>query len=54
LFPLEGTIPFNWYVEHNLRNKDDNEVLPLVPKNLDLFTFSHENERVVYVDKDLE
>lgn len=54
LFPLEGTIPCGLYVEHNLRNKDDNEVPPLVPRNLDLVIFFHENEKVMYVDKDLE
>jgi hypothetical protein len=54
LCPLEGTIPFSWYVEHRLRNKDDDDVLPLVPKNPDPVTFFHENERVVYVDKGLE
>jgi hypothetical protein len=46
LFPLEGTIPCGLYVEHNLRNKDDNEVPPLVPRNLDLVIFFHENEKV--------
>lgn len=54
LFPLEGTIPCGLYVEHNLRNKDDNEVPPLVPRNLDLVIFFHENEKVMYVDKDLD
>jgi hypothetical protein len=54
LFPLEGTIPFSWYVEHNLRNKDDNEVPPFMHRNPELVIFFHENERVVYVEKDLE